>query len=173
MFRRNDNSLKKLKVYLDTSIINFLEADDAPEYKKSTENFFENVVAPEKIEVYISNVVIDEINDTNNEKTKSKLHENIKKYPNIKMLATNDENIDEIAFLVENYITNGIIPNKKAADAFHIAYSTIFQMDVLLSWNFKHLANINKEQKILGLNKILGYNHPFRMANPLEVYFDE
>jgi hypothetical protein len=27
-------------------------------------------------------------------------------------------------------------------------------MDVLLSWNFKHLANINKEQKVLGLNKI-------------------
>jgi rRNA-processing protein FCF1 len=165
--------MKKLKVYLDTSIINFLEANDAPEYKKATENFFGNVVVPEKIEVYISNVVIDEINDTNNEDTKSKLHENIKKYPNIKMLATNDENINEIAFLVENYITNGIIPNKKAADAFQIAYVTIFQIDVLLSWNFKHLANINKEQKILGLNKILGYNHPFRMANPLEVYFDE
>ena len=165
--------MKKLKVYLDTSIINFLEANDAPEYKRATEKFFKNVVVPEKIEVYISNVVIDEINDTTDEKTKDKLHENIKKYPNIKMLITNDENIEEIAFLAENYITNDIIPNKKAADAFHIAYSTVFQMDVLLSWNFKHLANINKEQKVLGLNKMLGYNHSFRMANPLEVYFDE
>jgi rRNA-processing protein FCF1 len=165
--------VKKLKVYLDTSIINFMEADDAPEYKKVTEIFFENVVAHEKIEVYISNVVIDEINDTNNEKTRDKLLGNIKKYPNIKMLTTNNENIEEIAFLAENYITNGIIPNKKVADAFHIAYTTVFQMDVLLSWNFKHLANINKEQKVLGLNKILGYNHLFRMANPLEVYFDE
>jgi rRNA-processing protein FCF1 len=165
--------MKKLKVYLDTSIINFLEANDAPEYKKATEDFFKNVVVSEKIEVYISNVVIDEINDTNDEKTKNKLHENIKKYPNIKMLTTDDENIEEIAFLAEKYITNGIIPNKKAADAFHIAYSIVFQMDVLLSWNFKHLANINKEQKVLGLNKLLGYNHFFRMANPLEVYFDE
>jgi hypothetical protein len=172
-FRRNNISLKKLKVYLDTSIINFLEANDAPEYKKATEKFFENVVVPEKIEVYISNVVIDEINDTNDEKIKEKLHKNIKKYPNIKMLTANDGDIEEIAFLAEKYITNGIIPNKKAADAFHIAYSAVFQMDVLLSWNFKHLANINKEQKVLGLNKMLGYNHFFRMANPLEVYFDE
>jgi hypothetical protein len=26
-------------------------------------------------------------------------------------------------------------------------YSTVFQMDILLIWNFRHLANINKEQK--------------------------
>jgi hypothetical protein len=57
------------------------------------------------------------------------------------------------------------------ADFLHIAYSTVFEMDVLLSWNFHHLANINKEQRIL--NKTLGYNYPFRMANPLEVYFEE
>jgi hypothetical protein len=46
-------------------------------------------------------------------------------------------------------------------------------MDILLSWNFKHLANINKEKKILIVNKINGYNYPFRMANPLEVLNDE
>jgi hypothetical protein len=46
-------------------------------------------------------------------------------------------------------------------------------MDILLSWNFQHLANVNKEQKIIILNKTLGYNYPFRMANPLEVYFEE
>jgi hypothetical protein len=46
-------------------------------------------------------------------------------------------------------------------------------MDILLSWNFQHLANINKEQKIIILNKTLGYNYPFRMGNPLEVYFEE
>jgi hypothetical protein len=42
-------------------------------------------------------------------------------------------------------------------------------MDVLLSWNFKHLANINKERDILIVNKMQGFNYPFRMANPLEV----
>ena len=33
---------KKLKIYLDTSIINFLFADDAPEKKEVTIDFFEN-----------------------------------------------------------------------------------------------------------------------------------
>jgi hypothetical protein len=94
------------------------------------------------------------------------------KYTNIKTLVAEDAIMDDIAYLSESYIRNSIIPKKKVADSLHIAYSTIFQMDILLSWNFQHLANVNKEQKIMILNRTLGYNHPFRMANPLEVYFE-
>jgi hypothetical protein len=165
--------MNKLKVYLDTSIINFLYVEDSPDYRKATEVFFEDVIAKNKIETYISNIVIDEINKTEEEKQRNRLLGTFEKYTNIKTLIAENETIDDIAFLGENYIKNGIIPPKKAADSLHIAYSTIFQMDVLLSWNFQHLANINKEQKIIILNKTLGYNYPFRMANPLEVYFEE
>jgi predicted nucleic acid-binding protein len=165
--------LKKLKIYLDTSIINFLYIDDSPEYRKATEVFFEDIVAMERIETYISNVVIDEINNTEDKNKRNILLETFKKYTNIKTLIAEDEIINEIASLGEKYIENNIIPKRKVADSLHIAYSTVFEMDILLSWNFHHLANINKEQKIIILNKTLGYNYPFRMANPLEVYFEE
>jgi hypothetical protein len=165
--------MKKLKVYLDTSIINFLYVDDSPEYRKATEVFFENIIAKNKIDTYISNVVIDEINKTEDKNQRDTLLGTFEKYANIRTLVAEGDIINDIAFLSENYIKNGIIPRKKVADSFHVAYSTIFQMDVLLSWNFQHLANINKEQKIIILNKTLGYNYPFRMANPLEVYFEE
>ena len=165
--------MKKLKVYLDTSIINFLYVDDAPEYRKATEVFFDNVVAKDKIEIYISNIVIEEIEKTENKNHRDKLMNTFKKYTNIKTLLAENEIINEIALLSENYIKNGVIPQKKIADSFHIAYSTLFQMDILLSWNFQHLANVNKEQKIITLNRTLGYYYPFRMANPLEVYFEE
>ncbi|GHV72623.1 hypothetical protein AGMMS49928_29860 [Spirochaetia bacterium] len=165
--------MKKLKVYLDTSIINFLYVDDSPDYRKATEIFFENIVAENKIETYISNIVIDEINKTEDESKRRTLLETLEKYINIKTLVADGDVMDEIAFLGENYIKNNIIPQKKLADSLHVAYTTIFQMDILLSWNFQHLANVNKEQKILMLNKALGYNYPFRMANPLEVYFEE
>jgi hypothetical protein len=91
-------------------------------------------------------------------------------YPNIKTLVAEENNVEEINLLVKNYLDNGIIPRKNIADAFHVAYSTVFEMDVLLSWNFKHLTNINKEQKILIVNKLNGYNYPLRMASPLEAY---
>jgi rRNA-processing protein FCF1 len=165
--------MKKLKVYLDTSIVNFLYVEDSPEYRKATEIFFENVVAKNKIDTFISNIVIDEINRTEEKKHRDKLLNTFEKYNNINILVAEDEIIDDIALLGENYIKNGIIPKKKNADSLHIAYTTIFEMDILLSWNFQHLANVNKERQILILNKTLGYNYPFRMANPLEVYFEE
>lgn len=165
--------MKRLKVYLDTSIINFLYTNDSLEYRKATEVFFEEVVAKNKIDTYISNVVIDEINKTEDEDKRNILLGTFEKYANIKTLLAENETANEIASLGENYIINGIIPPKKVADSLHIAYSTVFQMDILLSWNFQHLANVSKEQKIIILNRTLGYNYPFRMANPLEVYFEE
>ena len=165
--------MKKLKVYLDTSIINFLYIKDSPDFMQETEVFFNNILAKDKISAYISNVVIDEINQTKNVEHRNKLLETFNKYKNIETLIAEDNIVNEIAFLSDNYIKNGIIPSTKVADSLHIAYSTFFQMDILLSWNFKHLANINKEHKIITLNRTLGYYYPFRMANPLEVYFDE
>jgi len=38
-------------------------------------------------------------------------------------------------------ITENIMPAKAAEDALHIAIAATHQMDFLLSWNFKHIAN--------------------------------
>lgn len=48
--------MNKLKIYLDTSVINFLFADDAPEFKEITKDFFEKYVT--EYDVYISDIVI-------------------------------------------------------------------------------------------------------------------
>ncbi|AEF83198.1 hypothetical protein [Leadbettera azotonutricia] len=166
--------IPKLKVYLDTSIINFLYAYDAPGYKKETEHFFETVLAPEKVEGYISVAVTGEINGTKDGKKRDRLLETFNKYPMIKTLVTTtDEQAKNVLSLAEAYLNAKIIPPSKPVDALHIAYTTLFQMDILLSWNFKHLANVNKEQKILILNKIYGYDYQFRMVNPMEVTFDD
>jgi hypothetical protein len=166
--------MKKLKVYLDTSIINFLRADDAPVYKNSTEILFNDIIALNKIDTYISRVLLEEIDDTTDGKIKKELQGLINKYKgHFKILEADNEKIDEITFLAREYLKEKIIPERKISDAFHVAYSTIFEMDILLSWNFKHLANINKEKRILIVNKIHGYNYPFRLANPLEVQYDE
>jgi hypothetical protein len=161
--------VKKLKVYLDTSIISFLKAEDSPDYRRDTELFFETIVFTEKIDTYVSRIVFQEINNTNDLKRRKELLDIFIKHPNIKTLVAEENNVEEINILVKSYLDNEIIPRKNIADAFHVAYSTVFEMDILLSWNFKHLANINKEQKILIVNKLNGYNYPFRMASPLEV----
>jgi hypothetical protein len=76
--------LKKMKVYLDTSIINFLIVEDSPDYRKDTEIFFETVIAANKIEPYISRVVFEEINNTVEIERREKLLSVLEKYPHIK-----------------------------------------------------------------------------------------
>ena len=62
-----------------------------------------------------------------------------------------------------------IIPPKKEADAFYITISVIKQVEYLVSWNYKHLANINKEKHLNILNWENNYKHDLRIITPLEL----
>ena len=158
---------KKLKIYLDTSVINFLFADDAPEKKEITIDFFENYL--DDYDVYISDIVFNEINKTNNEVKKIKLLDSIKYY-NIKIFA---EVVEEIINLSEIYIQQNIVPKNKEEDALHLAFATYYEFDCLLSWNFKHLANLRKQEQVNIVNLQHGYRKQLIMTNPMEVIYDK
>jgi len=63
--------MKKPSVYLDTSIINFLYADDSPAYRDITIQFFNDYI--DDYDIYISNIVFEEINKTKDLIKKEKL----------------------------------------------------------------------------------------------------
>ena len=159
--------MKKLKIYLDTSVINFLFADDVPEFKKITDDFFENYIKKEKYLVYISDVVIREIEKKKDITQKTRLLEVVKKYA-LRILTLNEES-DKLAKI---YIKEKIIPARKIEDAQHIAISTCNQIDILLSWNFKHLANIQKQIDVKIVNEREGYFYPLILTNPMEVTYE-
>jgi hypothetical protein len=158
--------MHKLKIYLDTSIINFLFADDAPEKMEATIDFFDNYL--DKYNVYISSVVLDEIDNTRNLQKKEMLFNAIGKYNLFNYNNVNKE-IIEIANL---YIKKSIVPENKFEDAVHIAFATFYEFDVLLSWNFKHLANINKQIIINSCNMSIGYTKQLLLLNPYEVIYE-
>ena len=158
--------VRKLILYLDTSILNFLFADDAPEKRDITIDFFQEV-SKKKYEVYISDIVVDEISKASKDK-KEKLLMVIDDYE-LKFFEINDE----IEFLAKKILDQGIIPVHKTEDAMHIAIAVCNGADVLLSWNFKHLANINKERKIRALCLLEGYDGKLEMRTPMEVISDE
>ena len=55
---------RRLKLYLDTSVPNFLFADDSPEKMEVTIDLFNNFLKPSIYLAYISPVVIAEIEET-------------------------------------------------------------------------------------------------------------
>jgi hypothetical protein len=48
----------------------------------------------------------------------------------------------EAGELAEAYIAEGVITAKMRADSQHIAIATVARVDVLVSWNFKHIVNL-------------------------------
>jgi hypothetical protein len=156
--------MKKLKIYLDTSVINFLFATDSPDFKKATVEFF--VKHAPRYELYVSEVVPLEIARTPNALHRQRLLDVLQQYP-IRMLT--DKKHDEVEDLAVRYLSAGVIPAPKREDALHVAYATVHQMDILLSWNFKHLANVRRETLIVAVNQAAGYRYPLRLLSPLEV----
>ncbi|OHD19560.1 MAG: hypothetical protein A2086_14425 [Spirochaetes bacterium GWD1_27_9] len=154
--------MRKKKIYLDTSVISFIFADDSPDFKDITIDFFEHY--SKDYELYISEIVILEINKNTSNDLKKAMLDTLKKY-DIKELLYNEE----IEIIAKTYLVNKIIPENKEEDALHVAYTTYYQIDILLSWNFRHLANIKKEEKIIIENMKIGYNYPIRLLSPLEV----
>ena len=61
------------------------------------------------------------------------------------------------------------IPRKNVFDALHVAFCAVNKIDYLVSWNFKHLANINRERRILSKNYEIGYIHALRIITPTEL----
>src|SRR5271154_2103600 len=98
---------KRIQIYLDTSVINFLFADDAPENKAVTVEFFDNFIKTGIYETYISDFVIDEIEQTTNEEKRKKLIGVTQTYA-LEFVELNNEK--EIQELAQQYMDAKIIP---------------------------------------------------------------
>ena len=75
---------------------------------------------------------------------------------------------DEAMKLAETYINEGARTNKSYNDALHIALATINLADVLSSWNFKHIVNLNRIRLYNSINLRLGY-HMIEIRTPREI----
>lgn len=80
---------------------------------------------------------------------------------------------EEVERLAELYVESGAIPRTHWEDALHVALATINEMDLLLSWNFKHLSNIKKQVAVRLVNEQNNYFYPLMLTNPMEVVYED
>jgi hypothetical protein len=158
--------LRKLKLYLETSVWNFYYADDAPEKREVTIDFFE-LVEREMYEIYIAQVVLDEIEEAE-EPVRRKLMALINKFQPVELDST-----QEAEGLARKYLENKVIPEKKEEDALHVGIATVHEMDVLVTWNYRHLANVRKAELLQSINLSEGYTKPLVITTPMGVMTDE
>ena len=150
-----------MRIYIDTSVINGLYAQD-PEIKAETIRFFKDAGVL-SYNLYASEVTIDEIENTPQESKKTLLKNTIEEYQ-IELLSVTEEARD----LAKSYIEAKIIPRKYFPDALHIAVATTYNIPVLVSWNFEHMVKVKTKLAVIRINRQQGYPI-IEISSPREV----
>jgi len=142
--------MKKLEIYLDTSVISHLFANDTPEKMQDTHLFWDDLLKDE-YKIFLSQLVLDEIGNCPEPK-RSNLLSKLREL-NFSILTESNE-VEKLAY---EYVESGVLRKKSLDDCFHIAYAVLNNCDVIVSWNFKHLVNYRTIDKIKIVNAIKGY----------------
>jgi len=142
--------VKKLKVYLDSSVISHLDAPDTPDKMADTLLFWKDLLKG-KYEVFLSPVVISELRETNEPKLSFMLEQ--LRALDFKLLAPSEE----VTALADEYLRQGVLTAKSVDDCMHIAYAVVYQCDIIVSWNFRHLVNYRTIDRVRIVNAINRY----------------
>jgi len=142
--------MKKLKIYLDTSVISHLQADDAPDKMAKTREFW-NCIEQGKYVVYISDLVAAEIEECAEPK-KFFLTQKMDEAP-LEIIEINDE----IVALAEKYVSEGVFSSKYIDDATHVAAASVIGCAAFVSWNYKHIVKLKTIIGVNGINRFMGY----------------
>ena len=130
----------KQRLYIDTSVFGGFYDEEFSEFTKP---LFERLQKGE-FTLLFSAVTQDELTPAPD--NVKKLVENIK-VEDTEFLETNEEVVD----LATQYILEKVVGQTSLPDCLHIALATINRADFLISWNFKHIVNV---QRIRGYNAI-------------------
>lgn len=136
----------KQRVYIDTSVIRgFFDQ----EFKEATIALFKRLENGEIIFVVSDLLDIELINAPSN--VKELLH----KYSSDKFerVEISEEAID----LANSYIKEKVVGKTSIEDCRHIAIATLSKVDVLASWNFKHIVNLDRIKGYNSVNLSMGY----------------
>jgi hypothetical protein len=137
----------KQRVYIDTSVIG--GCFDS-EFEEWSNRLFDDFKSGKKIAV-VSDITIDELSDA-----PQQVQKNFKTIPDnfLEILIADDE----AKKLANLYILEKAVSTKFYEDALHIAISTINQVSVLASWNFKHIVNLDRIRLYNAVNLKNGYS---------------
>jgi hypothetical protein len=137
----------KQRIYIDTSIVGGFFDE---EFKEATELLFERL---ERMEVRF---VVSDLLDLELLGAPIYVRELLVQYPS--EMFERVELTQEVIELADTYIKEGVVGKTSLEDCRHIALATINKVDVLASWNFKHIVNLEKIKGYNSVNLRLGYS---------------
>ncbi len=148
---------KKERYYIDTSVIGGCLDD---EFKNASNLLIKEFSEGRKI------TVISDITRAELSKAPIKVRQVMEKIP--------EEFIEEVTLTEESnelsriYLKEKVISKRFLADSQHIAIATVVKADIIISWNFKHIVNIERIRGYNSVNIKKGYG-TVEIRSPWEV----
>ena len=146
------------KIYIDTSVFG---GKFDKEFDDATNLFFDYVIKNEII------IVISEVLELEILRAPAKViafYDSLPEKFIYKVSLTT-----EASNLAEMYINEKVVGKTSRADCQHIALATINNVDVLVSWNFKHIVNLEKIRGYNSINFRQGYQMT-EIRTPKEIF---
>ena len=151
------------RAYIESSVPSFYVARPSRKLallakQKATIEWWDNGCS--RLELVTSLETLDEIGRGESEMAKKRLE----LVAGLPLLEVNNDTAD-LAF---ELVSSGIVPPKAASDAMHIAVASVHQVEFLVTWNFKHIANPFLRIRIREILAWHGYRMPV-MCSPEEL----
>lgn len=147
---------RRLKVYCETSFWSFLNGRPTPlahiAVKQAATLKWWQEIAP-KCDIYVSQFVDDEVRCGESDLAERRMK-------SLEDAIAVDGNVREALDLAKRLLSLHAIPEREETDASHIVTAAVYGMDVLLTWNCRHMANpvtLPKTAMIIGRE---GYSCP-------------
>ncbi len=142
-------------VYLETTLISYLASRPSRDllvaaHQQTTYEWWTD--RRQNFECYVSQIVIDEASAGDPEEAKKRM-EIISAFPVLEVPEAAEQ-------LTSGILATGAIPRRAVRDAAHIAVAAVNDVDYLLTWNCKHLANAQIIRRISVVCNREGYNTP-------------
>ncbi len=141
---------RKLKVYLDTTVVSHLWQLDVPEKMNETLGLWEEF-KKNRFDIYLSQLTLEEVDKCTEEK-REKLAKHLEE-----ITFTNLSLTDESISIGKQIIELGILKEKSRDDANHIGVAVANNLDYIISWNFKHMVNIKTVNGVRAITNLRGY----------------
>ena len=136
----------KQRIYIDTSVVGGYFDE---EFSEATQGLFKRFEENEII------FVVSDLLDLELIAAPQNVRELLHRYSSDKFERI--QLTEEAINLADTYITEKVVGKTSLEDCRHIALATINRVDVLASWNFKHIVNLDRIKVYNSVNYKLGY----------------
>lgn len=163
-------SVKRTKLYLETSVFGFhFDESEVNRSKRDATRLLFGQTRKGLFNGFTGAATVLELERTSDERLRRLMFELLHDC-GIEVLRLDNDIQRDVALLAEEFLAKGAVPRTKVDDAIHLATMVLRpDLDVLVTWNCRHIANLSVERKVRALALGCGYEFSFRIMTPEEV----